>query len=145
MTGESLPSQDHTARYCPRSRLLEDGMVSGTAFYLRAGEQYVSVEWLECLNQPTRRHEIRTVVGILAQKLRIKASAVIAVTNVGEVCTHVSEASGFQIHFLHEPEPNDPAHSGIHDTSQDEMLIAELIVEKVTETYPVGDFRDSTS
>lgn len=140
MTGASLPSQDHTARYCPRSRLLEDGTVSGTAFYLRPGEPYVSVEWLECLNQPTRRHEIRMVVGILAQKLRIKASAVIAVSNVGDVCAHVSEASGFQISFVHEPEPDDPAHSGIYGTDQDEMMIAELIAEKATESYGVRSF-----
>jgi hypothetical protein len=38
---------------------------------------------------------------------------------------------------LHEPEPDDPAHSGIHDIAQDEILIADLIAEKVEETYPV--------
>lgn len=140
MTGEVLPSQDHTARYFPRSKLLEDGSVSAVAFYLRPGESYVSVEWLECLNQPTRRREIRAVCDIMARKLNVRPSAGIAVTRVGEVCAHVAEGSGFKIRFVSEPEPDDFAHSGIYATDQDEMMITELIAEKATEIYTVREF-----
>lgn len=139
MIGEHLPLHDHTARYCPRSKIFEDGTVSPTAFHLRSNERYVSVEWLEALNQPTRTDEIRQVVKILSTKLGLGTSAKIAITHVGTVCQHVREVSGFQIRVLHEPEPNDPAHSGIYDTAQDEMQIAELIVEKIEETWPVRD------
>lgn len=144
MTGEHLPFHDCTGRYCPGSTILEDGRVSPTAFHLRPGESYLSVEWLEFFNQPTRADEIRKVVEILSTKLRIGASAQIGVTNVEDVCRHVVKSSGVQIRFLHEPEPGDPAHSGIHDTDQDEMLIAELIVEKLVEAHPVRAFRNST-
>ena len=140
MIGELLPSKDHTARYCPPSKILEDGSVSAIAFYLRPGEPYVSVEWLECLNQPTRHQEIRAVVGILAQKLSLKGTAGIAVTHIRDVCDYVSETSGFKIRFVYEPESNDPAHSGIYGTDQDEMMIAELIAEKVTEMHAVREF-----
>lgn len=98
------------------------------------------MEWLECLNQPNRRQEMGAVVGILARKLQIKASAVIPVTHIVEVCNYVAEASGFSIRFRHEPEPDDPAHSGIYGTDQDEMMIAELIAEKATEMYAVKEF-----
>jgi len=145
MTGEHLPFHDCTGRYCPGSKISEDGRVSPTAFHLRPGESYLSVEWLEFLNQPTRTDEIRKVVKILSTKLRVGASAQIAVTNVGGVCRHVVESLGIQIRFLNEPEPDDPAHSGIHDTDQDEMLIAELIVEKIVEAHPVRAFRNNTS
>ncbi len=47
------------------------------------------------------------------------------------------EASMYSIRFLHEPEPDDSAHSGIHDTIQDEMMIAELIAERVAQIHPV--------
>jgi len=97
----------------------------------------VSVEWLEALNQLTRSDEIQAVVSLLSAKLNLGASARIAVTNVGQVCRYVADAAGLSIRFLHEPEPADPAHSGIYDTRQDEMLIAELIAEMVIETFPV--------
>ncbi len=139
MTGDRLPPEDHTARYCPGSKLMEDGSVGGAAFYLREGEQYLSVEWLEALNQTSRVDEIHAVVQILLKKLRLGASAAIAVLNVGEVGHYVHESSGFQIRFVHEPEPADFAHSGIFDTDQDEMMIAELIAEKVAESFPVKD------
>ncbi len=136
MSGKHLPIEDHAARYCPGSKLSENGEVSGTAFHLRQGEPYVSVEWLEYLNLPSRDDEVRGIADILAHKLRLGASAKIAVLNVGEVCGYVEQASGFYIRFLHEPEPLDPAHSGIHDTAQDEILICELIAETVAESYP---------
>ncbi len=132
-----LPLNDHTARYCPGSKLTEDGCPAPTAFHLRRGETYLSVEWLEALNQESRNEAITDVIAVLSDKLRLGASARLAVLNVGQVCRHVREASMYSLRFLHEPEPDDPVHSGIHDTAQDEMLIAELIAEKVEGLYPV--------
>ena len=140
-----LPLKDSTARYCPGSRLLEDGTVSPTAFYLRSNERYLSVEWMEMLKKTDRINEVREVVRIFSKKLRLRTSAKIAIVHVGDACSHVKDVSGFEIRFLHEPKRGDRAHSGIHDTAQDEMLIAELIAEKVTESYPVKDFRRETT
>lgn len=135
--GKELPLQDHTARYCPGSKLTEDGGIAPTAFHLRQEEVYLSVEWLECLAQPSRVDEIKEVINILSGKLRLGNSAKIAVLNIGTVCHHVREASMYSVRFLREPEPDDPAHSGIHDTIQDEMMIAELIAERVAQMHPV--------
>ncbi len=132
-----LPLDDHTVRYCPGSKLMEDGRPAPTAFHLRRGETYLSVEWLEALNQENRNEAIADVIAILSRKLRLGSSARLAVLNVGQVCGHVREASLYSLRFLHEPEPDDPMHSGIHDTAQDEMLIAELITEKIEEIYSV--------
>lgn len=145
MTGEHLPLRDCTARYCSGSTISEDGSVSPTAFHLRRGEKYLSVEWLEFLKQPTRTHEIHKVIEILSRKLRLGATSRVAVTKVGDVCGHVMDSIGLEIRFLHEPEPDDPAHSGIFDTAQDEMMIAEHIVEKVLDTHLVKDFRSEVS
>ena len=100
MTGEHLPFHDYTGHYCLGSKISEDGRVSPTAFHLRSGESYLSVEWLALLNQPNRIDEIRKVVKILSTKLRVGVSAKIAVTNVGGVCRHVVEALGIQLRFL---------------------------------------------
>ncbi|KXB09252.1 hypothetical protein AKJ60_00595 [candidate division MSBL1 archaeon SCGC-AAA385M11] len=107
------------------------------AFHLRKGEPYLSVEWLEYPGQPGRPAEIRAVIEILSQKLRLGSSARLAVLGVGAVYDHVRKETGYSIRVLHEPEPDDPAHSGIHDTAAGEMMIAELIAEAVEETHPV--------
>jgi hypothetical protein len=74
MKGDHLPAGDHVVRYCPGSKLAEDGTPLATA----------------------------------ASTIRV----------------------------LHEPGKNDPAHAGIHDTAQDEMIIAELITETVDTLHP---------
>ncbi len=137
MKGEHLPYEDHTARYCPGSKIEDNGRIAPTAFHLRRGEPYLSVEWLEHLGQSDRSEEIQAVIAIFSQKLHLGSSARIAVLEVGSVCGYVRKETRYSIRFLHEPEPDDPAHSGIHNTAQDEMLIAELIAEKVDEAYPV--------
>lgn len=136
MKGDRLPPQDHIARYCGGRQISEDGLIASTAFHLRRGEIYLSVQWLESLEQPYRTATMREVRRVLGLSLNMGSTGRIAVLSVGEVCTHVEQASGFAISVLHEPFPDDPSHSGIHDTAQDEDLIAELIAEKVQETHP---------
>ncbi len=135
MKGDRLPPQDHIARYCGGSHISEDGQIAPTAFHLRHDEEYLSVQWLEYLKREDRPAEIREVRWILSGSMSLGTTARIGVLNVGEVCTYVEEATGLNISVLHEPIPNDHSHCGIHDTSQDEDLIAELIAEKVLEIH----------
>jgi len=136
MKGDRLPPEDHIARYCGGSHISEDGHIAPTAFHLRPGEEYVSVQWLEYLKQMDRFSEIREVRRILGERLKMGISARIAVLNCRELCTHVEQAADLSIRVLHEPALDDLSHSGIHDTAQDEDLIAELIVEKILESHP---------
>ena len=46
MNGTPVPDSDHVARYCKPSSVDEDLPVL-TAFLLREGEEYISVNWLE--------------------------------------------------------------------------------------------------
>ena len=138
MKGAPLPPEDHIARYCGGSHISEDELIAPTAFHLRhdQNEEYLSVDWLEILNQPDRIAEIAAVRGIIGQKLRPGKTSKIGVLNIGEVIDYVINESGSSIRILHEPEPGHPSHSGIYDTDQDEELIAELIAKKVLEIYP---------
>lgn len=78
---------------------------------------------------------------MLGTKLNLGSTAKIAVLNVGDMQDHVRKNSldHRDLRILHRPdEPSDkpdPSHSGIFDTEVDEQLIAELIAEKVLETY----------
>lgn len=137
MKGEHLPSEHHTARYCLATKLTEEGGAAPTAFHLRPGEPYLSVQWLEYLHQSDRSSQIREVRSTLARNMRLGSTAKIAVLNVGETCRFVYDASRYPIRILHEPEENNEAHSGIHDTAQDEMIIAELLAESISEMHAV--------
>jgi hypothetical protein len=117
---------------------IEDGVISATAFMLRPGEEYLSLNWLEYLQLLDRMSEIRTVREIYSKKLTITANARIAVLNVGVTRTQVELGSPDAriVQMLHEPiEPDDPSHSGIYNMRYDDELIAELIAESVQESY----------
>ncbi len=78
---------------------------------------------------------------MLGTKMDLGSKAKIVVLNVGDTQDHTRQNSQDHrdLRILHQPEepPDipDPSHSGIFDTEVDEQLIAELIVEKVLETY----------
>jgi hypothetical protein len=138
MKGQEVPDSDHVARYCKPSTL-EGDEVQATAFMLRAGEEYISVNWLENLNYPDRDSEIRSLQSLYSRKLNVGSAARIAILNVGTFRAKVTNESPDmrQLHVLHEPLlPEDPSHSGIYGVSDDDEMIAELIAQTVLEKYP---------
>lgn len=138
MMDDPLPPGDHVARFCKGKFISEDDHVEPGAFMLRKDEGYLSVQWLERLGKPSRREEISEVRKILSGHLKIRRPSKIAVLNVGKTCDHVAQVSGWNIRMLHNPEPNDCAHSGIYGTNQNHELIAELITETIQEIHPAN-------
>lgn len=143
MLGEEIPNEDHIARYC-RPMQVEDGNIQATAFMLRPGEPYLSVNWLEFLNCSDRHNEIAELRNIYSKKLNnVGQRAKLAVLNVGDMCNNVLSESTDMRHLkvfhdpvVHDdPKKSDPSHSGIYNLKQDDELIAELILETVRDTY----------
>lgn len=136
MIGDAIPDKNHMSRYCKATQVA-DGEILSTAFMLRAGEESLSVNWLELLKCSTRDTEVGELRRIYATKLRVGARAKIAVLNVGEVREKVRRESpdGRNLSVLHDPLAGDPSHSGIYNLKQDDELIAELIREVVSEAY----------
>jgi hypothetical protein len=137
MQGDSVPDSDHITRYCGGSQINEDSTISGAAFHLREGESYLSVNWLEFLQLGNRDAEIKELRRVLSSKLRVGAKASIAILNVGELRRYVFSESpdSRDLQVRHEPEPDDPSHSGIFNLAMDDDLISDLIAEVVQETY----------
>ena len=137
MKGDKIPNQHHITRYCQPKYIL-DGQIQPGAFKLRAGEESLSVNWLEFLNCSSRESEIAEIQNIYSTKLNVGARAKIAVLNVGEVHQKVLTESpdGRNLEVIHDPLIDDSSHSGIYNLKQDGELIAELILETVRETYP---------
>ena len=139
MKGDPIPDQDHISRYCSAMHCTENGQVTGTAFQLRQIEECLSVNWLEFFHLADRQEEIREVRKVL--RLKHGAKAKIAVLNVGETIKYVRTQSpdARNLSMLHEPEEDDPSHSGIYGFQYDDHLIADLIAEMVQETYPARE------
>jgi len=88
------------------------------------------------LQQHVKEDPVRKAASIFKEKLNVGSTARMAILNVGNMCRHVKTQTVLTIRVLHEPGKNDPAHAGIHDTAQDEMIIAELITETVDTLHP---------
>lgn len=67
MKGDTIPDQDHVARYC-KSTQAPDGQIQATAFMLRANEETLSVDWLEFLKCSSRKDEIAEIQEIYSKK-----------------------------------------------------------------------------
>ncbi len=136
-----VPDDHHISRLAQPGKCI-DGRVTAAAFRLRDDETYLSVNWLESLGLPTRTTQIQAIQSVLGSKLSLRPSARIAVLNVGKTRNHVTESSGLELEVLHQPEPDDPSHSGIHGllTKNDpralwiETLIANTI--EIEDVYP---------
>lgn len=142
MKGDPLPEQDHISRYCSAIHCTENGEVTGRAFQLRQKEDYLSVNRLEYLQLNDRQKEIREIRKILGSKLTLGAKAKFAVLNAGEIINHVHSNSQDprKLEVLHEPEENDPSHSGIYyELGHDDNLTTDLIAEMIKETYPARE------
>ncbi len=141
MKGDQIPDTGHIARLC-QPKTVSDGQIQAGAFMLKSGEPSLSVNWLEFLNCSSREHEIDKIRNVYSLKFnRIGANAKIAIINVGEVRERVLTESEDRrdLEVLHDPieeDPPDPSHSEIYNLTQDDELIAELILETVHEVYP---------
>ena len=137
MKGDKILVQDHVARYCSPIHT-PDGKIQATAFMLRPVDKSLSVNWLEYFKCSSREHEIAELrKAYLAKNLIVKANGKIAVLNVGEVCKKILMESpdSRKLEVLHDPLENDLSHSGIYNFRNDDELIAELILETVSETF----------
>lgn len=139
MKGDPVPDPHHIARYCGGSAIREDGSISGVAFRLRQTEEFLSVNWLEFLSQPTRDAEIRALRKVLDSKLQLGAKARIAALNTGELRSYVrvNSPDRRELRVLHQQEePGDPSYSGIFNLLPEHDLIADLLAEVIQATYP---------
>ncbi len=139
MRGDPIPDRDHISRYCSGMHCTENGQVTGTAFQPRQIDDYLSVNWLDFFHFADQRDKIREVRKVL--RLKLGANAKIAVLNVGETTSYVRTKSpdACNLSMLHEPEEDDPSHSGIYGFQYDDHLIADLIAEMVQKTYPARE------
>ena len=125
MTGDSIPDEDHVARYCKPSSVDEQGMPLASAFQLRSGEQHLSVNWLEHGGTRDVDGGMRTVrFGFVNRGYRLRGNGRFAVLNVGTAKTTVRQALGHSLSIDHLPLDDDQSHAGIHGYKSDDLAVA---------------------
>ena len=134
MKGDPLPSSDHVSRYCKPKTLSEAGRPFGSAFFLREGEEYLSVFWLEFFGKSEIEELLQEVRDHIF--LTPNRSARYAILNVGDTINFVNENSERNIEITHEPRDSDPSHSGIRGYSYEDEMIGDLIAQKVISIHP---------
>lgn len=147
MRGDAIPDAHRVARFC-RPRQVEGEEILAAAFLPRENETYLSVNWVEFLAQATIQFELRELRVLYRRKFSVGEGAKITILNVGRVRSWVRDNSPDQrnLEVRHEPldgNGQDPSHSGIFNVRYDDELIAELIVQAISETYPARQEADS--
>lgn len=134
MKNDHLPFDNHISRYC-KPKTLSEEKPTGASFMLRENEQHLSVNWLEHNGMPSREEQIAHIRKSI--NLQLAKTGKLAVLNVGSMLEYVkSNSDNSSISVLHEPLPDDESHSGVFGYSHEDDLIADLIADKVLETYP---------
>ena len=149
---EPLPDRDHVSRYCKPSTVGERGQLMASAFAIRPGEGYLSVNWLEHFGVPggtgdglggkgeqtgTGAALNRVRETLRSKGFRLRSNGRFALLNVGTVKTTIRRTFGRSLHINHLPLADDASHAGILGyTERDRMIAAEIRA-----TVGAGDVR----
>lgn len=113
----------------------------GAAFLLRAGEEYLSVNWLEHFHPADRAIQVAAVRQTLRDKGRTVArTAHFAVLNAGTAVDRCRQELNMEIRFVRLGEGRDPSHTGIYGLTGNKSQAADALAQAVSpaEVYPAG-------
>ena len=141
--GDVIPDTDDIARFC-RPKQVEGDEVLAAAFLPRSGEDYLSVNWVEYLGLATEEAKVGALRALYRDKFEVGAAARIAILPVGSMRNSVREKSPDHrvLTASHEPlgaPTPDPSHSGVFNVRHDDELIAELICQSITQSFPARE------
>ncbi len=137
MSKQSVPEQDHVSRYCSPKQI-DAGTIQASAFILRETEEFLSVNWLEKLCPLNRNGQIEALRNTFRKKYSLRPNGKFVVLNVGAICNKIraETTDNRELQVTYQPKPEDNSHCSISNLKHDDVLIAELIVETIDESYP---------
>lgn len=140
MTGDPLPDQDHISRYC-RPSTIDQGLPQPGAFMPRAGEDYLSVNWLEHFEVPNLPAAVDRMRTAVAQSLDLRPNGRFVVLNVGEAKRAASRDAGFSLRIEHAPTESDASHAAIFGIDAHPVQIVTELIALISagDIYPALD------
>ncbi len=109
------------------------------AFQLRAGEEYLSVNWLESFRQPSRREAVdRVRARMTANGFSLRDNGRFVALRVGAVIQAGRAVGGRELSVEHLPTTDDDSHCGIRGYTEDDVVVATALAALVSddELYP---------
>ena len=133
MTGDLLSDDDHVSRYCS-PRAVRNGRVLPDAFQLRAGEEYLSVNWLESFGRLSRRDAVNRVrTRMTANGFTLRDNGRFAVLRVGAVKRVRPVVGDIELSVEHMPTVDDDSHCGVRGYTEDDEAVAARLAGLLTE------------
>ena len=111
------------------------------AFLLRAGEEYLSTNWLEHFHPADRDIQLAGVRQTLRDKgFRVAHTGHFGVLNVGDAVDRCRQNLNLEIRFINLGEAHDLSHTGIYGLAADKARAAQALAQAVSpaEVYPAG-------
>ena len=111
------------------------------AFLLRAGEEYLSANWLEHFHPADRDVQLAGVRQTLRDKgFRLARNGHFGVLNVGNAVDRCRQNLNLGIRVITLGDGRDPSHTGIYGMVGNESKAAQLLAQAVSpgEVYPAG-------
>lgn len=135
------PLDDHhnVARYYGLRSIGDNGLPTQTAFRLRNGEGFLSVNWLEYFHLHDKDVALKCVRDALRKKGRRRApKSGLAVLNVGAAKRAVSQKLRYTPHITRQPSPGDESHAGIFVKQITAVVAAKVLAKQVrqSDVYP---------
>lgn len=133
MLDQSLPKDDHISRYCKPSVIAQNGLPMASAFGLRQGEEYLSVNWLEYFHLTDLSIAVEKVREAFRNKgYQVRPNGRFVVLNIGEAKRMVFEGVKCVLHINHHPLANDQSHACILGYGPDDLMVAVELAALVT-------------
>ena len=125
------------ARFTKLAQVYEDNVVDGSAFALRDGEAYLSVNCLNLFASAGTETQLRELRATLRSKMNVRQSHRLSIVNVGRTKKRL-RAHKYEVDFRHMPEPNDATHCGVFGTEYNDEVVQDLLarcVDSVVSAY----------
>ena len=148
MTGDPLPDDDHFAHYCSPRQIDEEGFPALHAFLPRETEKYLSVNWLEHFEAPSREIAIECVRRALRAKITVRRKGRLWVLNVADAKEATRGIGNEALWIEHLPDDDvDPSHAGVRGYTgedggytEDDLNLAAALQSVVQAVYQaLGD------
>lgn len=108
------------------------------AFTLRAGEDYLSVNWLEHFSAGDVVTAVQLARAAVGRQLELRRNGRLAVLNVGAARRAVARDAGFGLRIEHMPTDSDPSHAAMFTGGGHRTKIAVELVALISseDVYP---------
>ena len=130
---EKLLDHHNVSRYCGAMAINEsNGCPNAAAFRLRDGENYLSVNWLECFCEHNFDIALIGIRCALIKKCRsINAKSKFATLNVGDIRNMIYKRHGHLLKIIRKAEKFDKSHTGIYVCREKALIVAHDLAEQV--------------